>query len=97
MRWNLEQFYAASAYHIAMHSDFNNIRTWMDNMQRAYLPRMYHGAIAELLPLKEITWIDKEARALGKATNAFYIIGGERILPVSKILNLYIKYLNDFK
>lgn len=97
MRWNLEQFYAASAYHIAMHSDFNNIRAWMDNMQRTYLPRMYHGAIAELLPLKEITWIDKDTRSLGKATNAFYIIGGERILPVSKILNLYIKYLNDFK
>jgi hypothetical protein len=99
MRYNLEHFYALSAYHVAVHSDFNNIRNWMDNMQQKYLPRLYHGAIAELLPLKQITWIDKneEITSMGKATNAFYLIGGERILPVSKILSLYIKYLIDFK
>jgi hypothetical protein len=55
------------------------------------LPRLYHGAIAELLPLKQITWIDQNTRSMGQATNAFYIIGGTRILPVSKILSLYIK------
>lgn len=100
MRWNLEQFYAASAYHIQMHADFGNIRTWMDTIQKAQLPKLYHGAIGELLPLKQITWVEEDIsgnKLKSSSTNAFYIIGGKRILPVSKILSLYIKFLINLK
>ena len=91
----LQSFYAASAFHISVHPDFDNIRKWMDHIQTDQLPMMYHGVIAELLPVKQISWIEDNTQFNG--TNAFYIIGGTRILPVSKILNLYIKFLKNFK
>lgn len=94
---DLELFYAISAYHIALHEDFHNIRAWIDHVQTDQLPNLYHSAIAELLPIKQISWIDQNLQQQGIATNAFYIVGGERILPVSKILSVYIKFLRQLR
>lgn len=94
---DLELFYAISAYHIAVHENFHNIRSWIDHVQTDQLPNLYHSAIAELLPIKQISWIDQNLQQQGVATNAFYIVGGERILPVSKILSVYIKFLRQLK
>lgn len=91
----LEKFYAVSAYHIAVSSDFYNIREWINHIQIDQLPQMYHSAISELLPIKKIAWVEDEVEQFG--TNAFYIIGGTRILPVSKILRLYIQFLENIK
>lgn len=104
MRWNLEQFYAASVYHIQVAgekgSEFANIRSWMDKIQKDQLPKIYHGAIGELLPLKQITWVEESVNndlTRGSGVNAFYIIGGTRVLPVSKILSLYIQFLQNLQ
>lgn len=93
----LEKFYAVSAYHIAVNSDFYNIRNWMNHIQIDQLPQMYHSVIGNLLPIKQISWIETETKRQQFSTNAFYIIGGTRILPVSKILNLYIQFLEKLR
>ena len=79
------------------HEDFNNIRKWIDHLQRDQLPNLYHSVISELLPIKQIDWVNEQTEQSGIATNAFYLIGGQRILPVSKILGLYIKFLENIK
>ena len=97
LREKIQEFYAISAYHIAMHEDFNNIRSWIDHVQNDQLPNLYHSAISELLPVKQIEWINEQTQENGVATNAFYLVGGRRILPVSKILGLYIKFLEKLQ
>ena len=97
LRDKLEEFYAISAYHVVVHEDFNNIRKWIDHLQRDQLPNLYHSVISELLPIKQIDWVNEQTEQSGIATNAFYLIGGQRILPVSKILGLYIKFLENIK
>ena len=88
-------FYAMSAFHIAVHKDFQPVAHWMDIVKTQNLPNLYNTAISEILPIKQITWINEEGRQLGQ--NYFYLIGGTRILPVSFILKLYVKFLQDLK
>ena len=86
----LNNFYTISAYHTIAkkRTSFSTTRLEIDRMEKE-LPQLYHGAIAEMLPLKEIGLSD------GKTTrNVFYLVGGHRILPVSAILTMYINYLD---
>lgn len=85
----LNGFYTLSAYHTIAktRTKFSATRLEMNRLE-SELPHLYQGAIAEVLPLKEIGLTD------GKTSrNVFYIIGGSRILPVSSILTMYINYL----
>lgn len=91
----IEMFYAMSAFHVAVHKDFQPVVHWMDVVKTQNLPNLYNAAISEILPVKQITWINEEGEQLGQ--NYFYLIGGTRILPVSFILKLYIKFLQDLK
>jgi hypothetical protein len=91
---SLKQFYAVSAYHISVAREFNPLRKAMDTIQKDRLPSLYHGAIADLLPIKEISWVDKNTKEMiGSGYNVFYLIGGKYIVPISKIINTYILYL----
>lgn len=90
---DLEQFYAVSAFHVAINEEFKPVEKWMNTLKTQNLPNLYNTAIAELIPIKQISWVENEVNTIG--TNYFYIIGGTRILPVSKILNLYVKFLED--
>ena len=92
---DLEKFYAMSVFHVAINEQFQPVENWLKYIRQEALPGMYHGAIAEILPVKQISWVDKEQKQLG--TNYFYIIGGTRILPVSKILKLYKIFLMEFR
>lgn len=92
---DLEMFYAMSAFHISIHKDFDTVEKWMDTIKKENLPNLYNAAIAEILPVKQISWIANEQEEL--ATNYFYIVGGTRILPVSKILGLYVLFLKDLR
>ena len=91
----IEMFYAMSAFHIAVHENFKPVEHWMDVVKTQNLPNLYNTAISEILPVKQIAWINKEGEQLGQ--NYFYLIGGTRILPVSSILKLYVKFLQDLK
>jgi hypothetical protein len=52
------------------------------------LPRLYHGMVADLLPLKAISFADNQTMQ-----NVFYLVGGRKILPVSVILQRFIHFL----
>ena len=92
MRTSLEGFYALSAYHIFKNSEFKETRTRMDQLEKDELPRIYHGIIADLLPLKGI-----QLAAGGGSQNVFYLVGGTKILPVSVILERFIRFLEKIK
>ena len=92
----IEMFYALSAFHIAIHENFMPVEHWMDVIKTENLPNLYNAAVAEILPVKQISWINEEMGELS-GQNYFYIIGGTRILPVSYILNLYVLFLKDLK
>lgn len=85
----LNNFYTLSAYHIIAKSKtaFSTTRLEMDRIEKE-LPHLYHGAIAEVLPLKEIGLPENKT-----SRNVFYLVGGTRILPVSSLLTMYINYL----
>lgn len=92
MRTSLEGFYALSAYHIFKNSEFKETRARMDQLEKDELPRIYHGIVADLLPLKAISLTDG-----GKSQNVFYLVGGTKILPVSIILERFIRFLQNIK
>lgn len=86
----LEQFYAISAYHLTADKDFKETRERLDALQNEELPRLYHGAVADLLPLKSLNLLDGR-----NMRNVFYLIGGTKVLPVSAILTRFINFLNS--
>lgn len=87
----LRNYYAITAYHLKTTEKFGRIIRRYKTID-GKLDNLYHGAISEFLPLQEIT-LNIEEEGERKFQNAFYFIGGERIVPVSKIINLYIKFL----
>lgn len=89
-RTSLEMFYAISAYHISADKDFKETRQTLDKIQKDELPQLYHGAVADLLPLKSLNLLDGR-----NMQNVFYLIGGTKILPVSAILSRFIDFLDN--
>jgi hypothetical protein len=83
-------FYAISAYHTSNNKEFNATRATIDAIQNQELPRLYHGAVEDLLPLKELNLEDGKT-----AKNVFYLIGGTKIIPVSEIITIFIKILDE--
>ena len=87
---SLGLFYAISAYHTSKNKEFKTTRDIIDIIQNQELPRLYHGAVEDLLPLKELNLEDGKT-----AKNVFYLIGGTKIMPVSDIITIFIKVLNE--
>jgi hypothetical protein len=88
----LQMFYAIYAYHTAKTKEFSLTRGIIEYIEKDELPRLYHGAVADLLPLKSLDL--KGGRSM---KNVFYLIGGTKILPVSEILKAFIKILEELE
>jgi hypothetical protein len=91
----LRNYYAITVYHLQATKAFQRVIRRYKPIN-AKLDNLYHGAIDNFLPLQEIT-VNIENEAQRDVQNLFYLIGGERIVPVSKIINLYIIYLERLK
>lgn len=89
----LQLYYSITMYHLIADPRFEKVYRRYAPIN-AKLDRLYHGAADAFLPLQIIS-LPKELADKGQqdVQNAFYFIGGTRLVPVSKILNLYIKYL----
>lgn len=91
----LRNYYAITVYHLQATKAFQRVIRRYKPINTK-LDSLYHGAIDNFLPLQEIT-VNIENEAQRDVQNLFYLIGGERIVPVSKIINLYIIYLERLK
>lgn len=89
----VEEYYAVTAYHIAVTDPFKKITRRYKTIDQK-LSAMYNGEIDNFLPLQTIEGVTKAADGL---TNRFYFIGGETILPVSSILSVYIEFLKSIE
>jgi hypothetical protein len=54
----LSLFYAISAYHVAKTGEMKELRSTLTTIEKDGLPRLYSGAVADLLPLKELNLED---------------------------------------
>lgn len=91
----LRNYYAITVYHLQATKAFQRVIRRYKPINTK-LDSLYHGAIDNFLPLQEIT-VKIKNEAQRDVQNLFYLIGGERIVPVSKIINLYIIYLERLK
>jgi hypothetical protein len=87
----IEEYYAVTAYHIAVTDPFKRITRRYETIDQK-LSAMYHGEIGNFLPLQVIEGVTEATKGL---TNRFYFIGGKTILPVSSILSVYIEFLKS--
>lgn len=90
-------FYAVTAYHNVASKKYQPIYNTYKNNGGRYadmLKNLYAADIDSFLPVHEIQAYDKQAQQIsGSYQNAFYFVGAGEIVPVSKILTIYIKFL----
>lgn len=85
---DLGNFYALQAYHVMVDSDYAETQEKTNQLGKR-IKLWLQGYGTAFLPLQEF-----QVRGLN-LSNVFYFIGGERIVPISFIINSYIKYLRE--
>lgn len=88
-------FYATTAYHLQATPLYASILARYAPIEER-LKNLYATQVDQFMPLHEISWIDSESKTIS-ATNIFYLIGAGEIVPVSLILGIYIKFIEDLE
>jgi hypothetical protein len=83
----LAEYYTAKAYHVRVNSDFNQTLSRL-NLFEGRMKDFFEIYVNYYLPLEAVP-IDGFRTA-----NLFYFIGGRRLVPISKIIFNFVKYLN---
>lgn len=89
-------FYATTAYHLVATPLYQSIFDRYSGIENR-LKNLYATQIDQFMPLHEISWIDNETNETVTAQNAFYVVGAGEIVPVSLILGIYIKFLEELQ
>lgn len=93
----LEYYYAITVYHLIANPRFRKVYNRYKTIDNKLIS-LYHGAIDAFLPVQVISIPDKlEKQGRRDVQNLFYFIGGTKVVPVSKIIGLYILYLERLK
>lgn len=89
-------FYATTVYHLVATDLYKSIFARYAPMEDR-IKDLYATQIDQFMPLHEISWMEEEAKENTNARNAFYLIGAGEVVPVSLILGIYIKFLEDLE
>lgn len=74
-------------FHIQVSSDFSGIRSMIDSLH-TNLGYVYAGSIDSFMPFSQLVQLTQDG-PVETQRNLFYLIGGTKIVPTSRIINAY--------